>query len=62
MDFSPQKDPPLVGKIGVGVEVCVDFHLHVENLIRYHVPSHHTPMEEVLRMARNPHILHIPME
>jgi hypothetical protein len=34
----------LIGKIGVGVERFVDFHLHVENLVRYHVPSHHTPI------------------
>jgi len=36
----------LLGKIGEGMERCVDFHLHVENLIRYHVPAHHTLMEE----------------
>jgi len=28
------------------VERFVDFRLHVENLIRYRVPSHHTPLEE----------------
>jgi len=27
------KDPPLVGKSGVGVERFVDFHLHVEILL-----------------------------
>jgi len=26
------------------VERFVDFHLHVANLIMYHVPSHHTPI------------------
>jgi hypothetical protein len=44
MGFSPLQDPPLVGKSGVGVEKFVDFSLHVENLTRYHVPSHPTPM------------------
>ena len=34
----------LVGKSGVGVERFENIHLHVENLIRYHVPSHHTPI------------------
>jgi len=44
MGFSPSQDPLLVGKSGVGVERFVDFHLQVENLIRYPVPSHHTPI------------------
>jgi len=44
MGFSPYQDPLLVGKSGLGVERFVDFHLHVKNLIRYHVPSHHTPI------------------
>jgi len=37
-----EQDPPLVGKSGVGVERFVDFHLQGENLIRCHVPSHHS--------------------
>jgi hypothetical protein len=44
MGYSPKQDPPLVGKSGVGVERFIDFHLCVENLLRYHVPLHHTPI------------------
>jgi hypothetical protein len=34
----------LVGESGVEVERFADFHLYVENLVRYHVPSCHTPI------------------
>jgi len=44
MGFSLEQDPPLVGESGVGVERFVDFHLHVENFIRYRVPSRHSPI------------------
>ena len=55
MGFSPYQDLPLVGKSGVGVERLVYFHLHVENLIMYHVPSHDTPIwfGHVQRMEEN---------
>ena len=41
----------MVGKSGIGVERFVDFHLHVEKLIRYHVPSHHTAISVPLFRA-----------
>ena len=39
------------GKSGVGMERFVDFHLRVEKLTRYYVPSHHTPIWVLLFRA-----------